>query len=320
LKALKSEGLVFSRLGDGTYASGKTRGPGEAMRKTATFIMPQYPSSTYKAIVESFIEAAPLAGFSLELRYASWDEPLSESLKGIDADAIIVHPGKTPVEAEELALLKRSGKPSVVVGCHLPMLDVDTVATDDALGGMLAAEHLISLGHRSLAVMLAEPSQSATSSIRVDAFLKRCALAGLPEPAILDCGTKYGQNALDNAYVKAKQVAVKRLGFSALFITSDHSALGAMKAFHESGVGIPSDLSLIAFDDIPESAYYFPPLSTVRQDFKAWAKESFAILSERLDGKGEAGESHVCLAPSLVARSSTGAPPLASGGAQAVSL
>ncbi len=310
MRALKDEGLIVSRVGDGTYTA-KGRGRKGASRlRTAALVMSQYPSSTLKAMADGFLEASQPAGFRLEIRYSKWGLPLWESLKGLDADAVIVHPETVPLDAESVLALERLSEPAVLVGCHLPMLDIDTVSTDDALGGMMAAEHLISLGHRKLAVLSAEPPQSV-SSIRVDAFRKHCVLRGLPEPLLFDCGTRYGESSLDKAYVKAKQISASPLGFSALFITSDGSALGVAKAFHEAGIGIPSDVSLLGFDGIPEAAYYFPPLTTMRQDFRRWASESFAILAGRLESgfKGRGAATHVCVAPELIARASAGAVP-----------
>jgi DNA-binding LacI/PurR family transcriptional regulator len=60
--------------------------------------------------------------------------------------------------------------------------------------------------------------------------------------------------------------------------SNDQMALGVTHAFHESGLDVPADISVIGFDDIPEAAYFWPPLTTVRQDFAELARRCVARL------------------------------------------
>jgi DNA-binding LacI/PurR family transcriptional regulator len=84
-------------------------------------------------------------------------------------------------------------------------------------------------------------------------------------------------------------------------------ALGVVRAYHERGRRVPEDVSVVGFDDLPESAYLTPPLTTVRQPFDVLGQTIMTLLERAL-----AGEPHpqVPLVPTeLVVRSSTGAPP-----------
>ena len=56
-------------------------------------------------------------------------------------------------------------------------------------------------------------------------------------------------------------------GVTAVFVANDQMALGVLRAMHERGRRIPADVSVVGFDDVPEAAYFLPPLTTVRQDF-----------------------------------------------------
>lgn len=109
-------------------------------------------------------------------------------------------------------------------------------------------------------------------------------------------GHRFGQEAADAP------------SFTAVFSSNDQMALGAMFAFAERGIRVPDDVSIVGFDDIPESAYFSPPLTTVHQDFAALGSDIMATVLELLaDGEVEP-EPVPHTAPTLVARLSA-APP-----------
>ena len=68
---------------------------------------------------------------------------------------------------------------------------------------------------------------------------------------------------------------------TAVFVANDQMALGLLRALHEAGRSVPGDVSVVGFDDIPEAAYFTPPLTTVRQDFIELGRQSFHLLLER---------------------------------------
>jgi DNA-binding LacI/PurR family transcriptional regulator len=83
-------------------------------------------------------------------------------------------------------------------------------------------------------------------------------------------------------------------------------ALGVLLALREAGRDVPGDVSVVGFDDTPESAFFAPPLTTVRQDFPGLGRRCVDELLARIVGDAEV--QHVELAPELVIRSSTAAP------------
>jgi DNA-binding LacI/PurR family transcriptional regulator len=95
---------------------------------------------------------------------------------------------------------------------------------------------------------------------------------------------------------------------TAVFAANDHLALGLLRAMHERGRSVPRDVSVVGFDDVPEAAYFIPPLTTVRPDFDAVARETLGLLLAQV-GEGEVGASQRTVAPSLVSRNSVAAPP-----------
>jgi DNA-binding LacI/PurR family transcriptional regulator len=81
-------------------------------------------------------------------------------------------------------------------------------------------------------------------------------------------------------------------------------ALGFMHACWDSGLSIPGDISVVGFDDIPEAAHFYPPLTTIRQNFTEIGRRAVSLLLAELQG------THVDQAqitPELVVRRSTAA-------------
>ena len=72
---------------------------------------------------------------------------------------------------------------------------------------------------------------------------------------------------------------------TAIFVANDQMALGLLRALHEPGRDVPGDVSIVGFDDIPESAYFTPPLTTVRQDFNEMGRRGLHLLLEEIDGR-----------------------------------
>ena len=107
--------------------------------------------------------------------------------------------------------------------------------------------------------------------------------------------------------LRARRDSSRRTDVTAVFAANDPMALGFLRALHEAGAGVPDDISVVGFDDIPEAAYFTPPLTTVRQDFMQLGSSSFALLLEEM-GRGTRSSARVTVRPELVVREST-APP-----------
>ncbi len=96
---------------------------------------------------------------------------------------------------------------------------------------------------------------------------------------------------------------------TAVFVANDQMALGLLRAFQEAGIEVPKEVSIVGFDDIPEAAYFPPPLTTVRQDFAAVGRDSIAVLLDRIENGPSDAPRRVVASATLVVRASTAAPP-----------
>ncbi|WP_349426066.1 LacI family DNA-binding transcriptional regulator [Microbacterium sp. LWS13-1.2] len=169
---------------------------------------------------------------------------------------------------------------------------------DDAEGGRVATEYLLSLGHRTVH-HLAIPRTRARSG-RTEGWRQALRQAGAPVPAI----TQADYSPTSGYF--AVQSLIGRSDVTAILCGNDELAIGAARALQERGVRVPADVSLVGFDDQPFAQMWVPALTTVAQDFADLGRRTFRLLEEWLNTGTPPADSSV--APTLVVRDST-APP-----------
>jgi DNA-binding LacI/PurR family transcriptional regulator len=183
-----------------------------------------------------------------------------------------------------------------------------TVWVDQEAGGGLATRHLLDLGHRTVH-HISGPADSLEARGRIVGWRRELVAAGAVVPPML-----HGDWWPVTGYAAGRELAARiRTGgpapdVTAVFVANDQMALGLLNALHEAGVSVPDEVSVVGFDDVPEAAYYTPPLTTVRQDFAELGRRGVELILSRLRGE----HIHVdAVTPRLVVRSSTAAPPCA---------
>ncbi|MGB4272322.1 MAG: LacI family DNA-binding transcriptional regulator [Propionicimonas sp.] len=174
------------------------------------------------------------------------------------------------------------------------------VSTDHRLGGRLATEHLLGLGHTTV-WHLAGPGAWRESHERIAGWREALAAAGAPEPPMLA-----GDWSAASGYAMGLEL-LKHPEVTAAFVANDEMSLGVLHAMHEQGVGCPRPISLVGFDDTPDSPFYFPGLTTVRQDFDALGQRCVELLLQLIEGEA-VPKGMVNLPPALVIRGSTASP------------
>ncbi|WP_157415933.1 LacI family DNA-binding transcriptional regulator [Agromyces allii] len=177
-----------------------------------------------------------------------------------------------------------------------------TVSVDQQLGTTLAVDHLVALGHRDI-LHLAGPLDWLDARGRERAFHARIEQWGLKVRPIV-----VGDWTADFGYDYA--VGLKGVPeYTAMFVANDEMAFGVVHGFHDRGIRVPEDVSIIGFDDLPLSRHFIPPLTTVTQDFYALGVKAMEVLRAALEGREIPQRSKI---PSeLVVRAST-APPRSS--------
>ncbi|MFI6929485.1 LacI family DNA-binding transcriptional regulator [Streptomyces sp. NPDC050287] len=256
------------------------------------------PASTLFALEE----AARAEGYlvsTVSLRKLTVKE-LSEALdhlsEGGVEGVVAIAPQRSAVDA--MAEL-RHPFPVVIVGSG-PGVDIPSVSVDQHLGGRLATGHLLAAGHRTV-WHLAGPEDWQEAADRAAGWRETLEAEGLEPPMLLR-----GDWSPLSGYRAGQELAgwVGR-GLTAVFVANDQMALGVLRALREAGVRTPEDVAVVGFDDVPESEFFAPPLTTVRQDFSAVGKRGITVLLDLIEGRPPAATSRIAIEPQLVVRAST---------------
>lgn len=199
--------------------------------------------------------------------------------------------------------LAHAEMPVVLVDREVEGVSADVVELDHRAGGLLAAQHLLDLGHREIACITG-PHQLLSSAARVAGFLKALDKAGVTvRPNLIqesDFTSAGGHAAM-------QQLLERRPMPTAVFAANDLAAIGAVSAAAQRGLSVPGDLSVVGFDDIALAAFSNPPLTTVAQPKHALGALAAELLLSRL-ASSAGGPRRKLLKPSLTVRASTAEP------------
>jgi DNA-binding LacI/PurR family transcriptional regulator len=175
-----------------------------------------------------------------------------------------------------------------------------SVTTDNHLGGRLAMEHLISRGHRRIAMVIGDEHvenvrRRLTGATEV---LAEHGLAVAPEHVIR------GEQSVESGREASRFWELEEPP-TAVFTTNDVVAIGVWQSCLVAGKRVPDDVALMGYDGIEWSRLTVPPLSTVRQDLPAMTTMAMELLFARIHGERPSNEVR-SIPPSLVIRESTG--------------
>ncbi len=309
LQDLKAAGLIESRAGSGLYKLSPADRANRSLR--IGLALYDYPTPVTGFIEKAFGSALAARGHELRKIVYPWDRRLGSYLAKGPLDALLILPTNERLTGEEIVSLGNIRIPWVMLNVVPRSLPLDAVGGDNELGGAMAAEYFIRQGHRNLAVIGTEPPGQQVEE-RIDGFRKRVELAGLPTPLILRGEIVQGESSCVKAHeLLSAQLRREPDRFTALFMTSFGCEQGAYKAFHDAGVRLPDEVSLIGFDDMPEVGYFIPGLTVVTQNYTVWAEEALKIIQTRLGGEA-GGIRQVIVPPLAVERESVAPAPVPS--------
>ena len=220
-----------------------------------------------------------------------WERRYLSRLSGTLIDgAILVTP--TVVDAQH-------GIPVVAVDPHTGPSGFPTVDADSFTGALTATEHLVSLGHRRIGFLGGRPDLES-ARLREAGYLEALRRAGIPADAALMRIGGYRPGTADQPAHELLTLADRP---TAIFAANDLSAIKTMEVARALGLRLPDDLSVIGFDNVPESALATPPLTTINQPIQRMGYEALKLLVDLIDGKER--DAHVRLPTELVLRGST---------------
>jgi LacI family transcriptional regulator len=232
-----------------------------------------------------------------ELRYV-------EMLRGQRVDAVVLAGGAIEDAGYRRALqrqaleLDRQGTPIVMCGRY--SLKTHAVLPDNRGGAEMLTRHLLGRGHRRIAEITGPPLFSTTEERSAG---HRAALEGAAvelDPSL----TLPGHFTRDGGYEATRALIAGRRDFTAIFAANDLMAVGALAALREAGLGVPGDVSVVGFDDVPTVRDVVPGLTTVSVPMREMGRRSLRIGLARAGG----GARVEILPVHLVERESVGPP------------
>ena len=197
--------------------------------------------------------------------------------------------------------------PVVAVSGHREVEGVTNIALDHARAAKLALEHLVQLGHRSIAFIKGQEFSSDTNT-RWEAVLGAAKELGLPIEAEFTGQLEGDSPSPELGYIVTRKLLAAGKPFTALFAFNDISAIGAIRALHEAGRRVPEDVSVVGFDDIQSAAFQNPGLTTVRQPLREMGVLAAETLLRRINAPPKSPYPKlITVEPSLIVRGSTSA-------------
>jgi LacI family transcriptional regulator len=274
--------------------------------RTLAFVMLDATNPFFTDVAQGIEECAELQDLSLFLcnsdNRPERERNYLQRLEQQRVQGVLVAP--TDPDSPSLGELSRRGTPVVVVDRTRATEDLCTVSVDDELGGRLAMEHLLDLGHRKVAY-IGGPEQIGQVRDRRAGAEQAIAAAGGSADDLVVLGTEALTVAEGLAAGERLAGLPRRSRPTAAFCANDLLALGLLQRAVSLGMHVPRDLAIVGYDDIDFAAAAAVPLTSVRQPRRLLGRTAAELLLDESDN--ESGHSHksVVFTPELIARTST---------------
>jgi len=215
-----------------------------------------------------------------------------------------------------LSRWQKENRKLLTVHFYYPHLGIPYVIVDNLTGGYLATQHLLSLGHRRIGVILTGNSileLNQEFSLRLQGYRLALSQRQIPFDPSLVAVMSGGVELVGMGSEGFKRLMELNDPPTAIFATSDYKAIGAIQAAREAGLRVPEEISVVGYDDVKVSEYTYPTLTTVNQNtYKLGERAAEILLFEMKDGETRLLKDEIV--PTLVHRSSTGPAPDGSRG------
>ncbi len=274
--------------------------------KTIALVLTDITNPFFTTIARGVEDAAGAQGYAV--MFCNTDESETEEIEYIRVliqrrvDGVLLVPATD--SSGSLELLQKHGLPVVVLDRRARSGQVDEVRGDSEAGAYLAARHLISLGHRRIAIVTG-PAGVSTSVDRVAGYRRALAEEGLgPESEQI----LFGEYNEASGHEMTRLILADGTQPTAIFAGNNFIAFGAIRALREAGMRIPEDMSIVVFDDLPQGWAVDPFLTVVSQPAYEIGKRAAELMLERLAGDAPVERRTLVLPSELITRRST-APP-----------
>ncbi|MBU8787408.1 MULTISPECIES: LacI family DNA-binding transcriptional regulator [Bacillus] len=270
-------------------------------------LTPDISNPFFGELAKSVEERADELGFSIIMCSTDRDRKKETKyfsvLRQKNVDGIIFATGIE--NKESLAAVEDiadEGIPLVMISQDRALFPMDVVVIDDLMAGYIAAKHLISLGHKSIACVIGDGTTTCEKD-RLKGFKKAMDEAGIAAGELLTAGNGF---SLQGGKKAASSIFSQKVPTAVLAI-NDVLACAVIQTAKEWGLEVPGDVSVIGFDNTMLAEMVAPPLTTVSQPIEEMGRRVVELLAEEIRG-AKKSKSKTILAPELIIRQSTARP------------
>ena len=270
---------------------------------TLALILTDITNPFFTTLARGVEDAASDAGFMVI--FCNTDERETEEDKYLRmllqqrVDGILLVPARNAVPS--VRLIQKQGTAVVVLDRRVENIPVDVVRCDSREASVQLTQLLLTLGHTEIA-LLAGPEGVSTSEDRIAGFQYAMSAAGLSPRSRV----RNGEFTQESGYAMARQILAQSSRPTALFAANNFIAIGAYRAIEESGLRVPEDIALVAFDDIPPSLVIAPFLTVASQPAYEMGQKAVQRLLQRLRREGPETCQEILLPTELIVRRSSG--------------
>lgn len=280
------------------------------MKRTRTLglIVTDIQNPFFPELVRAADSAARLLEYSIILGSAAYDEhrvvEYLDLMVDRRVDGLII--ATSQVSDESWRWLGSAPVPVVVVNAEPAASDVTVITSDNYGGAMLAARHLVELGHRRVAYIRGYEGFTADLP-RTEGFRAGCREAGIPPADLVEIR---GDGQFEGGESAATELLASGANVTAIACHNDTTAIGAMRALRTARIRVPQDVSVIGCDDIAAASWVVPSLTTVAQQKADMGRLAVERLAAALDDPAAAAPPETIRIPMILRlRESTGPAP-----------
>jgi DNA-binding LacI/PurR family transcriptional regulator len=306
---MSKDGILYSRVGKGTYVAEQSPLTDGKEFKSIGFVLTDLKSPFFSRILESVEKKAGVMGFSLLLSSSEnkieKEESLIQDFRDIGVRGLIIASMDHIYTANPIIhQLEKENFPYVVVS-FITDPDICFVGTDHEEGGFIATEHLISCGYKNIGYINGEKGNLCGEE-RKKGYLRALQHHNIPYSEKYEYRLPFGGewNDFRSGYKIGEQFVKYSDRPEAVFAYNDLVALGFQKAMLEGGLKIPEDIAIVGFDNISECTTASVPLTTVDQPTDRIGNIAVDVLYRKC--RGEEVETRQVLKPKMVIRDSCG--------------
>lgn len=278
-----------------------------------TLLLPKIAVAYFGELAHEIVERASQLGFTVMIDETSGDARRELALLDVATqsswvDGILL--SSQGLNGRALADV-RSDVPVVLLGERTAKTALDHVGIDNVRASRDAVQHLIESGRRRVAAIGGSPTPSdVTTRLRLKGYRAALRAAGLPVADDLYVSTPEYKRA--DAAAAVRTLLDRSAPPDALFCFSDELAIGTLRELHEQGLRVPDDISVVGFDDVEESRFATPSLTSIRPDRAEIARAALDMLIERIAGS-DVDPRDIRVPHELITRESSTRAPAANG-------